>query len=79
MAQPKSQRTARSVQAFLDATPDEPRRRDARTLEAIMRDITRTKPEMWGSSIVASLDDVHLSTLKALIRKSVSHVRRRNG
>ena len=53
MATPlKTQRTRSSVKAFLDEVPDERRRKDARTISAIMQEITGEKPAMWGDSMV---------------------------
>ena len=51
-AQLKTAPTGASVQAFLDAIPDEGRRADCRTLVKIMRAATGAKPRMWGPSIV---------------------------
>lgn len=137
MAKPlKTQRNDTSVKAFLDAVPDEQRRRDAHAVAAIMKEITGQKAAMWGDSMVGfgsyhyrydsgqegdwplvafaprkdnltlyimpgfreygellgklgkhkkgvsclylkSLDDVHLPTLKALVRRSVAHMKRK--
>lgn len=44
--------TKASVKAFVDAIPDPARRKDARALVKLMRDITGHRPVMWGSSIV---------------------------
>jgi len=52
MAQPKTQRTGASVEAFLDAIPDEAVRQDCRTLTELMRRVTGSQPEMWGAGIV---------------------------
>ena len=52
MAEPKTQRTKRSVDAFLKSIPDEQKRKDAFTLADIMRKTTKAEPVMWGSSIV---------------------------
>ncbi|NTU65397.1 MAG: DUF1801 domain-containing protein [Chloroflexi bacterium] len=52
MAEPKTQRTKRSVDAFLKGIPDEQKRKDAFTLVDIMRAATQAEPVMWGSSIV---------------------------
>lgn len=129
----KTQKTRASVKAFLDSVADERRRRDARTVLALMKEVTGWKPAMWGTSIVgfgryryrtqagqegewpmvgfsprkgsltlyimpgfakyeallarlgkhttgvsclyvASLEDIHLPTLKTLIRQSVRHM-----
>jgi hypothetical protein len=38
--------------AFIDAIADEQRRRDARLLLGLMREVTGLPPVMWGTSIV---------------------------
>jgi hypothetical protein len=131
----KTQRNRSSVKAFLDRVPDERRRKDARAVSAIMKDLTGEKPAMWGTNMVGfgsyhyryrsgqegdwplvgfsprkdsltlyimpgfrdygallaklgrhkkgvsclyitSLDDVHLPTLKTLVRQSVKHMKK---
>ena len=52
MAEPKTQRTKRSVDAFLRSIPDEQKRKDAFALADIMRKTTKAEPVMWGSNIV---------------------------
>jgi hypothetical protein len=52
MAEAKTQRTSRSVDAFLKGIPDEQKRRDAFTIVDLMRQVTKAEPEMWGSNIV---------------------------
>jgi hypothetical protein len=52
MAEAKTQRTKRSVDAFLKTIPDERKRKDAFTVVDIMRKATKAEPEMWGSNIV---------------------------
>ncbi|NTU66210.1 MAG: DUF1801 domain-containing protein [Chloroflexi bacterium] len=52
MAEAKTQRTKRSVDAFLKSIPDEQKRQDAFALVDIMRKATKAEPVMWGSSIV---------------------------
>lgn len=49
---PKTQRTKASVAAFIAAVEDETRRKDAKTVDKIFREITGEKPAMWGPSIV---------------------------
>jgi hypothetical protein len=44
--------TDASVDAFLDAVPNEERRADARTLCALMTEVTGEPPVLWGPSIV---------------------------
>jgi Domain of unknown function (DU1801) len=51
-ASQKTQPTSADVVAFLDAVPDEQRRADARTLCALLTDVTGEPPVLWGSSIV---------------------------
>ncbi len=51
-AQNKTRPTAQSVTAFIDAVENDVRRRDARTLLAMMEKITGEKPTMWGPSII---------------------------
>lgn len=52
MAEAKTQRTKRSVDAFLNTIPDEQKRKDAFTIVDIMRKATKAGPVMWGSNIV---------------------------
>jgi hypothetical protein len=52
MAENKTKPTTSSVQAFLDACPDDTRRADATTLTSLMKKVTGKDPAMWGSSIV---------------------------
>jgi len=52
MAEPKTQRTKASVAAFMSAVEDETRRKDAKAVDKMMRDITGEKPAMWGPSII---------------------------
>jgi Domain of unknown function (DU1801) len=44
--------TDADVEEFLDAVPDEQQRADARTLCALMSEITGEPPVLWGPSIV---------------------------
>ncbi len=52
MAEIKTQRTKASVSDFLSAIPDPIRRKEARTLAALIRKATGSSPAMWGASIV---------------------------
>jgi hypothetical protein len=52
MAEPKTTRNDASVEAFLDAVPDARRRDDARTVCALMAEVTGEPPAMWGDAIV---------------------------
>ena len=51
-AENKTRPTAASVSAFIGAVENEKRRRDAKTLLAMMKKITGEKPKMWGPSII---------------------------
>jgi hypothetical protein len=52
MAENKTQPTDASVEAFLDAVPDEKRRADARVVLAMMKEATGLEPRMWGPAII---------------------------
>ena len=52
MAEPKTQRTKASVSAFIAAVEGETRRKDAKAVDKMIREITGEKPAMWGPSIV---------------------------
>ena len=52
MAEAKTRLTKASVDAFLDALPDEQTRQDCRSIAALMRRATSSDPEMWGANIV---------------------------
>ena len=48
----KTQPTKTSVNAFLNAVPDEQRRKDAKAVAKLMQEVTGEKPVLWGPSIV---------------------------
>jgi hypothetical protein len=50
--EPKTKKTRASVAAFIDAVEDETRRKDARAVDRMFRQITGEKPAMWGPSII---------------------------
>src|SRR3990172_12832981 len=52
MAELKTKRNNQSVTGFLNGIPDERKRRDAFAILALMQEVTKTKPQMWGTSIV---------------------------
>jgi hypothetical protein len=52
MPEPKTKKTSASVAAFIGAVDDDTRRKDARALDAMFREITGEKPAMWGPSII---------------------------
>jgi len=52
MAEPKTRPTRASVAAFISAIPQPERRRDARTVAAMMRAATGARATMWGPTII---------------------------
>lgn len=52
MAEPKTQETDASVDAFIASVEPERRREDARAVLAMMREVTGEEPKMWGKAIV---------------------------
>jgi hypothetical protein len=52
MAENKTIPTGKSVQEFLDAVPDEKKRRDSYAVLELLRNVTGFEPQMWGDSIV---------------------------
>ena len=52
MAEPKTKKNTLSVTAFLNRIENEERRKDCKTVLAMMKQITGSKPAMWGTSIV---------------------------
>ena len=52
MAELKTKETDGSVGAFLAAVPDEKMRKDCQVVAAMMERVVKTKPKMWGDSIV---------------------------
>lgn len=58
MAELKTKPTTQSVTDFINAIPDEGRRRDCFTILELMQKATRAAPKMWGSSIIG-LGDAH--------------------
>jgi hypothetical protein len=52
MAELKTKKTTASVADFLNAVEPEERRRDCKTVAAMMKRATKASPRMWGPSIV---------------------------
>ena len=52
MAELKTKQTDQSVQKFLNDIPDPVKRKDCKTVAAMMSEISGYKPKMWGPSIV---------------------------
>ena len=51
MSEPKTKPTKVSPARYIAAIANDEQRKDARTLVALMRRMTRQKPRMWGPSI----------------------------
>ena len=52
MAELKTKQTKASVSAFLNGIGDPKKRKDAKTVAKMMREITGKAPKMWGPGIV---------------------------
>jgi len=51
-AAPKTTKTKASVTQFIAAVEDETRRKDAKAVDRMLREITGEKPAMWGPTII---------------------------
>ena len=52
MAEAKTKPTRQSVESFIDKISDPQTRADCFTIAGLMKEATRSEPQMWGSSIV---------------------------
>ena len=52
MAEPKTKQTTESVSKFINDISDPAKRKDCKTVAALMTEISGYKPKMWGPSIV---------------------------
>ena len=52
MAENKTQPTRQSVARFLNGIEDEQKRREAKAIDRMFREVTGEKPVLWGPSIV---------------------------
>ncbi|MBN8605913.1 MAG: DUF1801 domain-containing protein [Caulobacterales bacterium] len=52
MAEPKTQKTKASVVQFIAAVEDNTRRKDAKAIDKMFREISGEKPAMWGTAII---------------------------
>jgi len=52
VAELKTRKTDASVSKFINAIDDEQRRKDCKAIAAMMQKMTKSKPAMWGTSIV---------------------------
>src|SRR5579871_6178212 len=52
MAEQKTKKTEASVESFLNGVESEQQREDAFAILAMMKDVTRLEPKMWGPSMI---------------------------
>ena len=52
MTELKTKKTEASVEGFLNKIKDEDTRRDCFEIAKMMKQVTRSEPKMWGSSII---------------------------
>ena len=52
MAEPKTQKTNASVAAFLNSIEDRQKRKDAKAVAKMMKEVTGERPAMWGDGVV---------------------------
>ncbi len=52
MAELKTKPTTQSVAKFLNSIEDDEQRKDCKTIAKIMKQVTKSRPTMWGPSIV---------------------------
>ena len=64
MAELKTRKTGASVAEFLNSIDDEQRRRDCKAIASVMQAATRSKPKMWGDSIVGFGDFEYVNSRK---------------
>jgi hypothetical protein len=59
MAEVKTKKTEQSVSKFINDIPDPVKRKDCKTVAAMMGEISGYKPKMWGPSIVGFGSYIH--------------------
>jgi len=52
LAKIKTQKTAASVEDFIESIPDQQKRKDSAVILKMMEKATKSKPKMWGSAII---------------------------
>jgi hypothetical protein len=52
MAELKTKKNNASVSTFINSVPNEQRKKDAKELLALFKEITKEKPKIWGASII---------------------------
>ena len=61
LAQIKTKETSASVEDFINAFKDEPKRKDSFTILKMMQKASKEKPKMWGSSIIGFGNKIYKS------------------
>ena len=64
MAELKTKKTDASVYEFINAIDDDERRKDCKAIAALMQKATKSKPKMWGPSIVGFGDFEYVNSTK---------------
>jgi Domain of unknown function (DU1801) len=64
VAELKTKKTDASVAEFLDTIEDDARRKDCKAVAALMQKATKSKPKMWGTSIVGFGDFEYMDKAK---------------
>jgi hypothetical protein len=64
VAELKTQKTKASVAQFINAIDDDQRRKDCKAIAAMMQKATKSKPKMWGPSIVGFGDFAYVDKAK---------------
>ena len=52
LAEVKTKENSASVQNFINAIPDEQKRKDSETILKMMESASKEKPKMWGTSLI---------------------------
>lgn len=64
MAELKTKATSASVSQFINAIEDDERRKDCKAIAAMMQKATKSKPKMWGPSIIGFGDFAYVNSSK---------------
>lgn len=64
MAELKTKATGASVASFINAIPEDQRRKDCKALIAIMEKATKSKARMWGPAIVGFGDMEYVNSTR---------------
>ena len=64
MAELKTKKTGASVSQFINAIEGDERRNDCKAIAALMQKVSKSKPKMWGTSIVGFGDFEYVDKAK---------------